>query len=172
MQTKEERKAYYAQWYAAHRETQIKKNRQWYQENKGKVSETSKAKRRDPVMGEARRSYERQYCAGRREIDRAHSKEWRRKNPEKVKHNNLRHSFGISLVDYNRLCDEAGFQCQICRRPEGVGTKKSWRLAVDHDHKSGKVRGLLCGECNTGLGKFKDSLGLLRAAAQYLLDRG
>lgn len=55
-------------------------------------------------------------------------------------------------------------QCSFCHQPK--------KLNIDHDHATGKVRGLLCKTCNIGLGAFKDSLGLLRNASQYLLDEG
>lgn len=56
--------------------------------------------------------------------------------------------------------------CGICGTHEWNGRHK--RPHVDHDHKTGKVRGILCSECNTGLGKFKDDLTLLRRAMDYL----
>jgi hypothetical protein len=60
--------------------------------------------------------------------------------------------------------NEQGWVCAICGNPTATGH----RLAVDHDHTTHRVRGLLCESCNNGLGRFKDSPELLRLAALYL----
>lgn len=70
--------------------------------------------------------------------------------------------YGLSREDYLTLHETSG-GCEICRQKP-----RSRRLAIDHCHDSGKVRGLLCDACNLGLGKFEDSPELLRRAADYL----
>jgi hypothetical protein len=76
----------------------------------------------------------------------------------------LRRKYGISMEEYDRILFAQKEKCAICRRrPE-----KERRLAVDHDHATGKVRGLLCGKCNMGLGYFDDTAERLDAAAAYL----
>jgi hypothetical protein len=72
--------------------------------------------------------------------------------------------YGVRPEEYNRLLDEQNHACRICR--EQCITKA--RLAVDHDHKTGRVRGLLCDRCNKGLGLFRDDSWLLIVAAEYL----
>lgn len=88
----------------------------------------------------------------------------RRKRPgilEKSKDRELRYKYGITLDDYNRMCEAQGGLCAICVKPyEG--------LFVDHCHSTGKVRGLLCHYCNMGIGFFKDREDLLCAAIEYL----
>lgn len=77
--------------------------------------------------------------------------------------NNLRHRYGIEEEDYDRMFDEQGGVCHICQDPPG-----RYNLSVDHDHSTGRVRGLLCHNCNHGLGKFKDKALLLFRAISYL----
>lgn len=57
--------------------------------------------------------------------------------------------------------------CAICGKLPGK-TNGGRPLAVDHDHKTGRVRGLLCENCNNGLGRFKDNPAFLREAVGYL----
>jgi hypothetical protein len=67
----------------------------------------------------------------------------------------------ITVEAYQRLVAKQNGRCALCARvPRG--------LHVDHDHETGKVRGLLCSTCNTGLGKFSDDPERLEAAARYI----
>lgn len=77
----------------------------------------------------------------------------------------LQKEFGITLEEYENRFEEQRGCCSICGEHQ---SKLKRRLAVDHDHKTGKVRSLLCGKCNTGLGQFNDDEELLVAAANYL----
>lgn len=78
---------------------------------------------------------------------------------------NLIRRYGITLAQYNQMLLEQNHCCAICQRPQTDFTR--W-FAVDHDHETGAVRGLLCSNCNQGLGHFQDDLMLLRAAIKYL----
>ena len=92
---------------------------------------------------------------------------WQERNRERYDAARRAHKFrryGLSLADFERLCEAQGDRCAICRSPETDG----WDLAVDHDHMTGKVRGLLCRRCNAGLGLLRDDEQLLRRAADYL----
>ena len=73
--------------------------------------------------------------------------------------------YGITLDDYNRMCEEQNYCCAICGRSQQDFQRA---LAVDHDHTSGLVRGLLCPDCNRGLGGFLDNEDIVRKALQYL----
>lgn len=80
----------------------------------------------------------------------------------------LRQLYDITLADYDVMLEAQGNGCAICgRTPEEDGK----RLAVDHDHENGKVRGLLCSWCNRGIGLLQDSPVLLRSAANYIGGR-
>lgn len=85
----------------------------------------------------------------------------------------LRRKFGMTPVEFAaRLAEQSG-RCAICPAEFGATRAgKKQRLAVDHCHETGKVRGLLCANCNNGLGRFKDDPGLLERAAQYLRREG
>ena len=80
----------------------------------------------------------------------------------------LKKNYGITLADYDAMVEKQGGKCAICEstKPKTPGV----RFAVDHDHKTGKVRGLLCGPCNAGIGKLGDDIALLTAAIEYLRD--
>lgn len=78
---------------------------------------------------------------------------------------NLKAKYGITLEQYDQMFNKQGGVCAICGRPPKIR-----RLAVDHDHKTGIVRGLLCFRCNYGLGFWKDDKQLLGAALTYLGD--
>ena len=77
----------------------------------------------------------------------------------------LQRKFNIDLEQYQALFKQQNGLCAICQKPEKV---QSRMLSVDHDHKTGVIRGLLCHRCNLGIGYFKDDVSLLQAAAKYL----
>jgi hypothetical protein len=76
--------------------------------------------------------------------------------------------YGISLDDYHHMLEEQKGVCKICQGPPTKKVGKSDNFDIDHCHDTGKVRGLLCGKCNSGMGQFQDSRKLLLAAAKYL----
>jgi hypothetical protein len=83
-----------------------------------------------------------------------------------VKEGNLKKIYGLSLADYARMKEAQGGKCAICGSSDSRGRGD---LHVDHCHATGSVRGLLCTSCNNGLGRFRDSPELLRAAIEYLV---
>ena len=90
-------------------------------------------------------------------------------NQERLRQTRLRarikNRYGITWQQYESLYRQQGGVCAIC---QGVPLSPGKRLGVDHDHSTGKVRGLLCGLCNTALGGFREDPSLLRAAIAYL----
>lgn len=81
----------------------------------------------------------------------------------------LRRTFGISVERYAEMLRDQGHVCAICRRPETYTQQGSVKaLAVDHDHETGAIRGLLCTACNVGIGQLGDDVEVLRAAIRYL----
>jgi len=75
------------------------------------------------------------------------------------------------MEDYRRMVEKQDGRCAICGRTAIQASLKRKRLAIDHCHKSGKIRGLLCISCNSGLGHFGDDLSLLLKAVAYLEGR-
>ena len=76
-------------------------------------------------------------------------------------------SYGITLNDYDQLLQFQGGGCAICGSKEAK-TKRNGRFCVDHDHLTGKVRGLLCAPCNRGIGLLKDDPEIIQKAVSYL----
>lgn len=100
------------------------------------------------------------YQANQEEITRKRKSQG---SAEKNWEYDLKRKFGITRERYEAILDEQGGVCAICKV---APTTK--RLAVDHDHQTGEVRGLLCLSCNMGLGYFKDSKNRLVNAIHYL----
>jgi len=94
---------------------------------------------------------------------------YRKANPEKEKKRRLKEEFDLSLEQYQEMHDNQDGKCAICGLPETqMRDGKIKALAVDHNHSTGKIRELLCSDCNTGIGKLKDDPKILLKAAAYL----
>lgn len=78
----------------------------------------------------------------------------------------LRRVYSITQEDFDLMLTDQGGRCKICFTDTPGGGRS--KFSIDHDHVTGKVRGLLCLACNTGLGNFKDDLGALHRAVTYL----
>lgn len=77
----------------------------------------------------------------------------------------IRRVYGITQAEYDAMLEKQNGKCAICNNTDEVEGRK---LAIDHCHTTGRVRGLLCGKCNRGLGLFKDNPDLLLKAISYL----
>lgn len=98
-------------------------------------------------------------------------KDWIVKNPERrkaTKRKNDLAAYGLTVEQFEALSRSQGDSCAICHGPP-AGKYKI--LVVDHDHKTDKVRGLLCSPCNMGIGLLKDDPIIVLAAAEYLRQR-
>lgn len=112
---------------------------------------------------------------GKREIHRNGSNNWYHKNPDRAKSQRLK-KYGIDLEGYNKLREEQDYRCAICSVHEkdaeqGRAKTPETALHVDHCHKTNKIRGLLCMNCNNLLGKAKDSCLTLAKAMLYLGEK-
>lgn len=111
-------------------------------------------------MDLTRKSYDKDYYQQNKTRIRANHERWKAKNPDATRDQHLRRRFGITLKDYERLLDMQDGVCAICGEPETVVGRGGvvLPLAVDHDHATGRVRGLLCLRCNRALGSFEARL--------------
>jgi hypothetical protein len=98
-----------------------------------------------------------------RERKKAVARRWYEANEARAYAGALRRLYGLSLQDYDDLLARQDGGCGICRQKP-----RKRRLCVDHDHRTRKIRGLLCINCNTGLGCYGDNPTFLRMAADYL----
>ena len=100
---------------------------------------------------------------------------WRAANPDKVESYSrkyyLREKYGMTLEDYVELWNKQDGKCWACGQVERIkdrtGRVRKW-LSVDHDHRTGKIRGLLCHHCNAVLGHANDDIELLKRLTEYL----
>lgn len=102
------------------------------------------------------------------EYFRQKTRKWAEENKERIKElywsKHLRYKFKMTVTEYNEMLNKQKGICKICKL---ACIKK---LSIDHCHKTGKVRGLLCFKCNMGLGYFQDNKTLLNSAIKYLKD--
>lgn len=125
------------------------------------------------------KAYQAKWHQENRELVIERVKQWAEANPEKTKATlrkyfrsqkgygkYLERTYGIGFEDYLEMLKKQNGKCGICGRPEG--NAKRDRLGVDHCHKTGRVRGLLCNSCNRGIGLLGDSADVFRAAIEWL----
>jgi hypothetical protein len=132
----------------------------------------SKWLKNNPAKREKNRLKNNEWRKNNREKYNQSMNDWRANNPDKVVRYKLKKRYGLTPEQYTQMSFDQNGCCSICGQPESainVGTNKVQKLAVDHCHKTGKVRALLCMDCNRGLGKFKDDPKRLQGAIDYLL---
>lgn len=97
------------------------------------------------------------------------SLQWRKANPEKARligwRYELKKLYGITVEQYNEMLESQGGVCAICHD----NNIRELKLAVDHDHETGKVRGLLCDRCNRGIGLLR-TIKNVKSAYKYLKE--
>ena len=115
----------------------------------------------------AKKSYE---ANSQKVIER--STRWRARNPERVQEigykARLKKNFGMTLEEYNQILESQNGKCLICESSGRGGRSKRFQLFVDHCHKTGKVRGLLCMKCNSAIGYFDEDIARMKSAIIYL----
>ena len=159
------------------------RRKRYYQNHREELLAYAKDYRRThkKAISDKQRAYYRKYLEEnkerlknyRKQYNLAHAMElsekrkvYKEAHKDEIKIGKLQHYFRLSkeeasLLYYKKL----NGVCDICGNPE---SSKRFLLSVDHNHKTNKIRGLLCGSCNKGLGGFKDDASLLQKAIIYL----
>lgn len=100
----------------------------------------------------------------------AYTAAWRKKNPDRMpalrRRYWLKRNYNLTVEGWNILFAAQGYRCAACKTYD---PGRYWH--TDHDHKTGRVRGILCAACNTAIGHAKDDLDRLMACAEYLRER-
>jgi len=113
----------------------------------------------------SKREQRAKYRAKNKDKIKQRSRDYNAKSYNTRKNYHLKKHFNITLDEYNNLLELQDHSCKICLNHESTFTKK---LAVDHCHSTGKIRGLLCDNCNRSIGMLKDSIEILQNAINYL----
>jgi len=111
---------------------------------------------------------ERYLRRGYSEKNKEYSRRRRLRNPTEDRSDLLR-EYGMTLEKYNQMLENQQGKCAICG---GGREKQKYSFSVDHCHATGKIRGILCSNCNAGLGFFKDNPQSLTNAITYLISSG
>ena len=139
---------YQKEWNGVNREHRNALSAKYYVENKEEIiikKSNSYNTNRDKLLKRQRQKY--------------------KNNPEYFKNIDLKKAYGITLERYSQILSTQNNSCAICKKHKDNFTKS---LAVDHCHLTGKVRGLLCTNCNRALGNLKDSIDSAINAVTYL----
>jgi hypothetical protein len=137
---------------------------------------TLTAERREKMRIRARELYrlnhahriakQREKRAKNREAINANMRKYQRANRDKFYEYNAANRFGVKRAEIQAIRSTSAV-CEICGDPP----EAKRRLAIDHNHQTGKLRGMLCHTCNLGLGAFKDDVLRIHKAAMYLASR-
>lgn len=125
--------------YVARREQYIDRGKSWYRNNKEAVLENLKKLSKCPRYRERKKVWDR--------------------------NSRLKKNYGLTLEEYDKMLKKQKGVCAICKQK---AKRNHGNLVVDHCHDTGEVRGLLCSNCNSGIGLLEDDLELVKAAARYL----
>lgn len=150
------------------------RRREYYQENRERIKERMKEYQQRPEVKEKTKEY---YQTNKEKIRehrqkpefKAHEKKYRQRREVKEKQRNhqLKNKYGITLEDKRKLYAEQNGRCAICGEHKPMLGTKGKVICVDHNHKTGRVRGLLCTACNSRLHAFENK-EWERKARKYL----
>ena len=152
---------YHREWYIKNRDRLLIVRRKYNKEYfaRPEVIEKERIKNARPEMKAYRKAYKK--TGQGKESNKRYQQKNYDKRKEAVFKNRIKSLYGITPERYAELLEKQGNKCAICR------TDKK-RFHIDHCHKTGRVRGILCTSCNMGIGLLKDDQGLLKEAIKYL----
>jgi hypothetical protein len=142
-----------ARWAKLHPENRRLSTQRWQKANPEKVKHTTA-----------------EYREKNRKSLRAKYTIWARNHPDVRRADWLRFNYGITIDEYRAMLAIQNGRCAICKTDK-PGSFKNKYFHVDHDHKTGEIRGLLCLKCNTAIWMMNDDPELLLAAVDYLYKR-
>jgi len=142
------------EWRLKHPRLQKKRQQTSYKRNKAKILANQKIYSNKPSIKIRKQCYDKMY-------KQKHTKKHQKQNRSSY----LVRKYNMTLEDYNKLYQKQRGKCIICGRWQP-------KLYVDHDHTTGKVRALLCNECNVGIGCLQDSSKICSKAVKYLKKYG
>lgn len=128
-------------------------------------SNIERERQRDREVDARRVDSRKTYRAGRARVISEYSQSYWKRNAERLRLLRIEREFGLSPEDYGRILEAQEYKCAICLTPE---SEMGRRLSVDHCHDTGRVRGLLCTQCNTSIGMLKESPEIIARAARYV----
>jgi hypothetical protein len=165
----------------ANKDAIVARQREWNDENRERVrgykqawAERNPGSKREyaarPEVKVRQQERGRAHYEANKDKVKAQAKAWREANPERKRGadwaGHLRRSYGITLEQYDQMLRDQDGKCAICQRPEAESA--GGKLAVDHMHCSGRVRSLLCRQCNSAIGMLREDPDIIYAAAQYV----
>lgn len=112
--------------------------------------------------GKCKQCYDKWYGHKNRSQTNAKARAWAKAHPDRIRAAQRKYHYGVTTEQVATQLKKQKGRCAICRRKPQV-------FHVDHNHKTGRFRGMLCGPCNRGLGLFSDRLDVLQAATAYIL---
>jgi len=117
------------------------------------------------------KKYQREFTPAQVALRKATSKRWYEENKKellvRMRECSLWRAYKITQKDYERILEDQNFKCAICLSNE-PGRRLQNYFSIDHCHDTGRIRGLLCDQCNKGLGHFRDNVLFLKSAIEYL----
>ena len=118
-------------------------------------------------MTKKQEAYKRWYDKQDKKSLAAKQREYNRTHKDSVRSIKYKAAYGIDIKAYGAILLEQNGVCAICGGVNPGGK----RLSVDHNHETGRVRGLLCHRCNAGIGMFKENIELFSSAVSYLKEK-